>query len=82
MQKELFYDFEQDERLVERVIADILSPEFKEHEDGSLISGLWIKPRRFWKNRWKHNLCYKDSWISGFIWTTYAKLLKPRHFRV
>lgn len=82
MQKEIFYGFEQDGRLVDRVIADILSPEFKEHEDGSIVSGLWIKPRRFWKNRWKHNLCYKDSWISGFIWTTYAKLLKPRHFRV
>lgn len=82
MNKEIFYGFEQDERMVDRVLADILSPEFKEHEDGSLISGLWIKPRRFWRNCWKHKLCYIDSFISAFIWTTYAKLLKPRHFKV
>lgn len=82
MQKEIFYDFESDDRLVERVLNDILSPEFKEYENGTLISGLWIKPRRFWHNRWKHELCYRDSWLSGFIWTTYSKLLKPRHFKI
>lgn len=82
MRKETFYDFEKEEGLVCRVLNDILTPEFTEHEDGSLLSGLWIKPRRFWHNRWKHKLCYNDSFISGFIWTTYAKLLKPRHFKV
>lgn len=77
-----FYAIEKDEALVLRVLKDILSPEFKEHENGTLLSGLWIKPRRFWHNRWKHRLCYRDSFVSGFIWSTYAKLLKPRHFRV
>lgn len=43
----LFVEFEKDERLVDRVLNDILSPEFTEHEDGTLLSGLWIKPRRF-----------------------------------
>ena len=77
-----FYAIEKDESLLLRVLKDILSPEFKEHENGTLLSGLWIKPRRFWHNRWKHRLCYRDCFISGFIWSTYAKLLKPSHFRV
>ena len=82
MQKEIFYGLEPDDRLVERVLNDILSPEFTDHEDGTLLSGLRVKPRRFWHNKWKHELCYRDSWLSGFIWTTYSKLLKPRHFKV
>ena len=77
-----FYALDEDDVLILRVLKDILSPEFKEHENGTLLSGLWIKPRRFWHNRWKHRLCYSDSFVSGFIWSTYAKLLKPRHFRV
>lgn len=77
-----FYAMEKDEALNLRVLKDILSPEFKEREDGTLLSGLWVKPRRFWHNRWKHRLCYRDSFVSGFIWSAYAKLLKPSHFRV
>ena len=82
MQKHLFYGFEENEELVERVLNDILAPEFDEHEDGTILSGIWIKPRRFFHNRWKHRLCYSDSFVSGFIWTTYAKILKPRHFKI
>lgn len=82
MSSDEFYAVEKDEALVLRVLKDIMSPEFKEHESGTLISGLWIKPRRFWHNRWKHRFCYRDSFVSGFIWSTYAKLLKPSHFRV
>lgn len=82
MSEKFFLELEKNEKLVERVLNDILSPEFSECENGTLMSGLWIKPRRFWHNRWKHKLCYSDSFISGFIWTTYAKILKPRHFKV
>lgn len=82
MDKSLFYNLEGDNNLVDRVLNDILSPEFSEHENGTLLSGLWVKPRRFWHNRWKHKICYTDSFISGFLWTTYAKMLKPRHFKV
>ena len=82
MDKSLFYSLESNNYLVDRVLNDILSPEFTEHENGTLLSGLWVKPRRFWHNRWKHKICYPDSFVSGFIWTTYSKLLKPRHFKV
>lgn len=68
-------------KLMERILADMLDPEFKEKENGSLLGGLWVKPRRFIHNRWKHEICYKDSFLTGFIFTLWAKLLKPSHFK-
>lgn len=76
-----FPSVEEDKSLVARVLSDILSPEFKEHENGTLASGLWVKPRRFWSNRWKRRLCSNDSLLSTFLWSTYAKILKPSHFK-
>lgn len=81
MSTDIFYSIEQDKTLVSRVLSDILSPEFKEHENGTLSSGLWVKPRRFWHNRWKRRLCSNDSLLSIFLWSTFAKLLKPSHFK-
>lgn len=71
---------EKDEALVERMLNDILSPEFTEREDGSLRSGLWVKPRRWWHNRWKHRITYPDSLLVGFLWTLCSKIMKPSHF--
>ena len=81
MSADIFYSIEQDKALVSRVLSDILSPEFKEHENGTLKSGLWVKPRRFWHNRWKRRLCSNDSLLSIFLWSTFAKILKPHHFK-
>lgn len=79
---DLFPELSKEDKLVERILNDILEPEFKEREDGSLISALWVKPRRFWHNRWKHKICFIDTMFSGFVWSVYAKCLKPAHFRV
>ena len=81
MPADVFYSVEQDKSLVARVLSDILSPEFKERENGTFASGLWVKPRRFWRNRWKRKLCSNDSLLSTFLWSTFAKLLKPSHFK-
>lgn len=79
--REMFAEIEEDGALVERVLNDILTPEFGEKEDGSLKSALWIKPRRWWHNRWKHRICYPDTLVSSFCWSLWAKVLKPGHFR-
>ncbi len=81
MSAEDFPSVEGDKALVARVLSDILCPEFNDKEDGTLLSGLMVKPRRFWHNRWKHALTSSDSLISKFIWSTFAKLLKPQHFK-
>jgi len=78
--KDLFFEVEEDLAIVNRVLEDIICPEFKEKEKGTISSSLWVKPRRWWSNRWKHDICYSDSLISSFFHSFYAKLLKPSHF--
>ena len=66
--------------LQERVFADIISPEFTDKVEGNVIKRITTKSRRWWHNRWKHDLCYSDSMLSDFAYGTWAKILKPSHF--
>ena len=68
------------DELLERFSNEILAPEFKDKEDGSLMHSLSVKPRRWWHNRWKNRLCYPDSAWSEFAYGLWAKILKPSHF--
>lgn len=78
----IFHEIEKDSALVDRIIEDILEPEFKEQEDGTLFKGLWVKPRRWWHNRWKHKICYSDNLFLSFIFGFCSKLLKPKRFTI
>ena len=69
-----------EDELFERFSNEILSPEFKDKEDGSLVHSLSVKPRRWWHNRWKNRLCYPDGAWSEFACGLWAKMLKPSHF--
>lgn len=79
--KDIFRSLEKDDVLVDRILNDICSPEFSEKEDGSLLSGLWVKSRRWWHNRWKHKLCFADNLWIDFMSNVYSKILKPSHFK-
>ena len=76
----LFPEIEEDNLLVQRVFNEILHPAYTEKEDGTIGKSLWVKPSRWWRNRWKHKLCYSDSLLSSFLNSLYAKILKPSHF--
>ncbi len=69
-----------DDELFERFVSEVLSPEFKDRENGTLLKSLSVKPRRWWHNRWKNRLCYPDSPWSEFAYGLWAKILKPSHF--
>ena len=69
-----------EDELFERFSNEILSPEFKDKENGSLLHSLSVKPRRWWHNRWKNRLCYPDGAWSEFAYGLWAKILKPSHF--
>lgn len=69
-----------EDELFERFSNEILSPEFKDKENGSLLHSLSVKPRRWWHNRWKNRLCYPDGAWSEFVNGLWAKILKPSHF--
>ena len=64
-------------QLKNRVLNDVLSPEFSEKESGGLISRAVFKYRRWKANAWKHKLCFKDSLWSAFWSGVWGHLLKP-----
>ena len=78
-EESIFHELKPDV-LLERFSNEIMAPEFKDHEDGSLKKSLSVKPRRWWHNRWKNRLCYPDSAWSEFAYGLWAKILKPSHF--
>lgn len=75
----IFHGLYSDE-LFERFSNEIMAPEFRDRENGNLLWSLWVKPRRWWHNRWKNRLCYPESAWEEFVYGLWAKILKPSHF--
>lgn len=63
--------------LKDRVLADILSPEFVGEEPKSLLPRVAFKYRRWKANGWKNELCFKESMWSAFCSGVWGHLLKP-----
>lgn len=63
--------------LKERVLDDILSPEFTEKQPSNFIKRLFFKYRRWRANEWKHKMCYNESMFSSFLSGVWAKVMKP-----
>lgn len=73
----LFPKIECDPELKERVLSEILSPEFKEKTPTGKLARVLFKFRRWRANAWKHRLCYKESMCSAFWSGLWNHLLKP-----
>lgn len=70
--------FDRDESLERRVLQDILTPEFSEKAERlGLIKSLYYKIRRWWANRWKHKIVYREGLIKTFLVQIWSHLLKP-----
>ena len=63
--------------LKERVLNEILNPEFNEEKPKGIISRVCFKYRRWKANGWKQELCYKGSRWSAFWSATWNHILKP-----
>lgn len=63
--------------LKERVLADILSPEFSGETPKNFYKRAIFKYRRWQANAWKQNLCYGDNRFKSFIEGAWSHLLKP-----
>lgn len=61
----------------ERVLNDILDPEYGTAEPDRLIKRIIYKYRRWHGNAWKQKICYGESRWSSFWSGIWAKLLKP-----
>lgn len=66
-----------DKALKERVVNEILSPEFEGETPSALIPRIVFKYRRWKANGWKHRLCYRESMWSAFWSGVWNHLLKP-----
>lgn len=64
-------------RVKERVLNDILSPEFNGDEPKKLLPRVIFKYKRWKANEWKHRLCYNDSMWSAFWSGVWGHILKP-----
>ena len=73
----LFHTVQFDPVLKDKVLNEILMPEFGENLPNSLIPRLLFKYRRWKGNAWKHELCYKDSLTSAFCSGLVNHMMKP-----
>ena len=73
--EQCFPTTERHPELEERILADILHPEFAEEKpDSGLVPILLFKVRRWWYNRWKHPLVYKEWLLPMFLTLLWSHL--------
>ena len=73
----IFHQVQYSPSVKERVLKEILSPEFGEALPKRLLPRLLYKFRRWKGNAWKHELCYKESMWSAFWSGVWNHLMKP-----
>lgn len=66
-----------DPTLKEKVLNEILAPEYSNHTPSGIIRRVIFKIRRWTGNAWKHKLCYKETMWSAFWSGVWNHLQKP-----
>lgn len=66
-----------DSALKDRVLNDILSPEFSGDTPSNVFRRIPFKYRRWQANAWKQDLCYGDSRFKAFWTGVWGHLMKP-----
>lgn len=64
--------------LKEKVLNDIVSPEFQHEPPSQMFTRLVFKFKRWKANEWKRKMCYDESGFSNLISGVWAHLLKPK----
>uniref|UniRef100_UPI004056F8E1 nucleotidyltransferase domain-containing protein n=1 Tax=Alistipes sp. TaxID=1872444 RepID=UPI004056F8E1 len=73
---------ERERRLEEEILAEILHPRFEEKmPERGLARRLWYRYRRWWANRWKHRLVYREGLFATFLQQIISHLMKPKSLR-
>jgi len=73
----IFPEVQFDPHLKDRVLKEILDPEYSNHTPTGFIKRVIFKIRRWIGNAWKHKLCYKETMWSAFWSGVWNHLLKP-----
>ena len=76
--------FDRDKQLEDRVLGEILSPEFSDEkpQNAGYISSWIFMFNRWWTNRWKHKIVYRESLLATFVVQVWSHLLKPKSLKV
>lgn len=73
--EDIFPRIERNPYWEQRILKDILHPEFEEKKpNGGLLAILRFKTKRWWSNRWKHQLVYNDSLTMTFATLAWSHL--------
>ena len=63
--------------LKERVLQDILSPQYGTEPPKGLVKRLVFKVKRWKSNAWKRDLCFEEKGLSAFLTSIWSHLLRP-----
>ena len=74
----IFPPLQYDSLLKEKVLKDILYPEFTAEEPRGFIKKMFYKYRRWQGNAWKQELCYPERRFSVFFLSLKTHLIKPQ----
>lgn len=66
-----------DVALTERVLNEILQPEFHEDNPKSMVPYIMSRGKRWWANRWKHKIVYPEGVAATLFTQLGAHLMKP-----
>jgi hypothetical protein len=78
--KDIFHipaDVLSDKALSERMVKDILYPVFNQTAPRGFIQYIGWMIKRWWANRWRHEIVYSDSLFNTFIMQLYSHVMKP-----
>ena len=65
--------------LERRILNDIFTPEFSVPQPQSgLLPIIWYKLRRWWANRWKQKIVYREGTVETFITQVCSHISKPK----
>lgn len=68
----IFHGVQFNPKLKDKVFADILSPEYE------VETGIKNMLKRWYYNRWKHQLCFDENVWTAFWYGVWSHLLKPK----
>lgn len=72
-----FPDYTIEKAVKERILNDILDPEFVGYMPSNLVPRVIFKYRRWQANSWKQKICYDENRLKAFFVSVWSHLLKP-----
>lgn len=63
------------QRYEDKVLKERVLTELMQGKDLVPRASVWTRINRWWKHRWKHEICYSDSMLSSFVYSVKANMM-------